>query len=65
VVLSGAVDPATAREWISAHFAQIPAGDEVPAPREPGRANLLGEIAELKLRSPLVCFVLANAIGTA
>ena len=53
VALSGAIDPAVARERITAHFGQIPAGDEAPAPREPGLAKSLGKVTELTVRSPL------------
>jgi zinc protease len=53
VALAGAIDPAVAREWITAHFARIPAGDNVPAPHEPGQAKLPAEITALKVRSPL------------
>jgi zinc protease len=53
VALAGAIDPAVARKWITAHFARIPAGDNVPAPHEPGQAKLPAEITELKVRSPL------------
>jgi zinc protease len=51
VTLSGAVDAAAARQWISAYFAQLPPGDNVPAPREPGLPKLPGVITELKVQS--------------
>ena len=53
VVLSGAIDPTVARERITAHFAKLPPGEKVPAPRKPRPAKLSRKITELKVRSPL------------
>jgi zinc protease len=52
LALSGAVEPAAAREWITAHFAKLAFGEPIPAPREHGPAKLQ-EITEIKVRSRL------------
>jgi zinc protease len=52
VSLSGAFNPTDARKMIMAHFPRIPAGERVPAAREPGQAKPPGQIAEFNVRSP-------------
>jgi zinc protease len=51
VAIAGDLDPTEARKLISAHFASIPAGEDAPAPHEPGAAKF-GTVRELTVASP-------------
>ncbi len=49
LALAGDFDPAAARRAIEAHFAALPAGEEIPAPGEPGAPQLLRGAAPAKV----------------
>jgi zinc protease len=64
LVLAGAVDEAAARQAVTAHFARLVPGEEVPEPSEPG-APQAGAVRELAVRSlqpqaePVACLAYA------
>jgi zinc protease len=64
LVLAGAVDEAAARQAVTAHFAKLVPGEEVPKPGEPGSPKA-GAVRELAVRSlqpqvePVACLAYA------
>ena len=64
LVLAGAVDEAAARQAVTAHFAKLEPGDEVPEPGEPGSPKA-GAVRELAVKSlqpqaePVACLAYA------
>jgi len=64
LVLAGAVDEAAARPAVTAHFAKLAPGEEVPTPGEPGSPKA-GAVRELAVRSlqpqaePVACLAYA------
>jgi len=64
LVLAGAVDEAVARQAVTAHFAKLVPGEEVPKPSEPGSPKA-GAMRELAVRSlqpqakPMACLAYA------
>jgi zinc protease len=64
LVLAGAVDEAAAHQAVTAHFARLEPGDEVPKPGEPGSPKA-GAVRELSVRplqpqaEPVVCLAYA------
>ena len=53
VILAGAIDPSAVRKLITANFAQIAPGEELPTPTEPAPPKGLGRIMALAVRSPV------------
>jgi zinc protease len=53
MILSGAIDPIAIRELITANFAPIAPGEQIPTPSEPAPPNGLGRIMALAVRSPV------------
>jgi zinc protease len=64
LVLAGAVDEAAARQAITAHFAKLVPGDDVPKPGEPGSPKI-GVVRDLAVKSlkpqaePVACLAYA------
>ena len=64
IALAGAVDPATARQAINAHFARLAPGEQSPAPGDPGQPKY-GVVKELTVNSrmpnaqPMACLAYA------
>jgi zinc protease len=64
LVLAGAVDETAARQAVTAHFANVVPGEELPKPGEPGSPNS-GTVRELTVRSlqsqaaPVACLAYA------
>jgi zinc protease len=50
VSLAGDFDPAAARKAVESHFRSLPAGEEIPAPREPGASKFFVPVREKAAR---------------